>query len=192
MWRLLFGSVFLATTASAVVPAAHSPATEGPRDHAFRAAIASQAQLGALRSACALPELVTGFELDPWKRKLLDETGTVAAARAAVVAMEACSDGAARLAWRGYLGNEFLLAHPAALAEALALEKVSDERLREIVETEPDALFAIDCRALGCQDERREAFAAKRRALLDAPVAGPAKAARDRLVDGLVSDRSAR
>lgn len=156
---------------------------------AFQDAVKSPRGLDAFRRACAAPGGGLNFDGDDRPSKALLEAGTATAARAALYAESHCTDGASRLAVRGFLGNEFLLAHPAALAEAVAAEKPSAETLRLLVESEPTEFFAVDCKASHCEKERRAAFGKKRKALRGAKVSGAAKAARDRLLKALVSDR---
>ena len=156
---------------------------------AFRRAVQSSKGLEAFRAVCRSPGGGLNFDGDDRLAKAVLDAGTAVAARAALYAESHCTDGASRLGVRGTLGNEFLLAHPAALAEALAAEKTPSAFYASLVESEPAEFFAIDCKVSHCEKERRAAFAKKRTALEGANVSGAAKASRDRLLQALKSDR---
>lgn len=180
MRRFIFSTFFLSTLA-------YSHDTK--LAEAFLAALQSESGYQTFQTQCRPTGGALDFEGRDELFAALDKAGSALAAKTALLAYERCTDGASRLALGGHLGNEFLRAHPAALAGALAQTNAPPVMYGRLAEAEPTEFFAVECNDGPCRKARREAFAKKRAALKKASVTGAAREARDQLLKALKSDR---
>ncbi len=115
------------------------------------------------------------------------KVGNVFVIRALIHADAHCADIANRKRLLSWLGNEILIQHPAQFIEALSFEDQKHE-LYDIAEMENDYWKENKCLGDPCATSRREYFASKRNALVNAKIQPKNEPYRRQLLKYLVSD----
>lgn len=157
----------------------------------------SIAQLPALRVACG-DESPLNFDGDTALGNFLkvSEVGPetapgVARARALVIALEHCTDGASRLAVKQFVGAELWLARAGLLVKALAAERAAKSLAPALAAMQPESIFLMDNADPKVAKIWREALHAKRKAMESLHVKGAEAAARDSLLQAVKALQSA-